>query len=225
MTARRVEPRKAPGNASAVKAVFFDFDGVLTTDKTGSLTTLRYLARHTGVGPGQWQSVLARYNRDLNLGRLTHDDIWPAVCEALQTPVEKALLMKAFESTPMNHDMMALARRLKTRYVVAVITDNKRDRIEHLKAHFQLATLFDPIVVSAEVGSDKASRPIFEHALARAGVRADESLFIDNDPDNLVAPRELGMRTVFFDDSANDVAGLVRTLAVAHGLEIPAGPS
>jgi putative hydrolase of the HAD superfamily len=31
------------------KAVFFDFDGVLTLDRTGSLTTNRYLNQTTGI--------------------------------------------------------------------------------------------------------------------------------------------------------------------------------
>jgi len=32
-------------NIALIKAIFCDFDGVLTTDKSGSLTTLRSLSR------------------------------------------------------------------------------------------------------------------------------------------------------------------------------------
>lgn len=197
------------------KAVFFDYDGVLTTDKTGSLTTCRYLARAAGLDLAAVRAAFGRHNADLTLGRRTHRQAWGEICRSLGRELDIDLLREAFESTPLNAGMLALARKLKRRHVVGIITDNKKDRIDHLKRHQGLESIFSPIVVSAELGSDKGGPDIFLAALHRAGVRADEAVFIDNDEDNLVAPRALGMQACFHDDEANDIEALIGKLREA----------
>ena len=204
-----------------VKAVFFDFDGVLTKDKTGSLTTLRYLSRQTGIAYDQLRNAFEPFNNDLNLGKTTHDEIWSDLCAALKVHIDKSLLRGAFESTPINHEMLELARKLRRHYFVGIITDNKKDRIDYLKRHLDLAAAFDPIVVSAEVGSGKETSSTFARALGHLRIAPDESVFIDNTRQNLVAPRALGMKTVHFDDEENDVHALCRILRDTHGLLVP----
>jgi len=191
-----------------IKAVFFDYDGVLTTDKSGSLTTTRYLSRATGLDGSAVSAAFSRYNRALTLGHVTHGQIWKELCRSLGRDLDIALLFEAFESTPMNRDMFALARKLKRSRQVGIITDNKKDRIDHLKHHQGLEPLFSPIVVSAEVGSDKRSTAIFMHALHLARIEAREALFIDNNEENLAAPRALGMTAILHDDERNDVEAL-----------------
>jgi HAD superfamily hydrolase (TIGR01549 family) len=203
-----------------IKAVFFDYDGVLTTDKTGSLTTSRYLSQATGIPFSAIKAAFSRYHKDLTLGKKTHSQIWHEVCSALGQELSIALLCEAYESTPMNAAMFSLARRLKENYAVGIITDNKKDRIDHLKQHQNLESLFSPIVVSAEVGADKKSAKIFLHALHCAGMSAEESVFVDNNKDNLVAPAALGIKTIFHDDEKNDIEALLRnfkTLGVLAG--------
>ena len=128
-----------------MKAIFFDFDGVLTRDKSGSLTTLRYLSDQTGIDLGQLQTAFKKFNTALNCGTVTHHDIWPDLCSVLPLQINESLLLPAFESTPINTGMVELARALRERYFVGIITDNKKDRIDHLKVHLGLSAIFDPM--------------------------------------------------------------------------------
>ena len=195
-----------------IKVIFFDFDGVLTVDTTGSQTTTRYLSIATGVDFPRVQAAFARHNADLTLGRCTHASIWADICRDLGTVLDIKLLDEAFASTPMNQPMLALARQLKLHYSVGIITDNKEDRINCLRELHGLGQLFHPIVVSAFVGGDKRHREIFLHALDLVRALPSECVFIDNSVRNLEVPRELGMKVVHFGDETNDVAGLVREL-------------
>ena len=201
-----------------VKAVFFDYDGVLTRDKTGSLSMNRFLSGRTGIPFDRVLQALQKHNRALNEGDASYADVWPAVCAELARDVPLDLLIKAFESTPLNDDMFSLARGLKDCYFVGIITDNKKERINHLKQYQRLPDVFDPIVVSAEVRCTKANPRIFELALACLRVNPEESVFIDNTQDNLVAPAALGMKTMHFDDEKNDVVGLARLLRTRYGI-------
>jgi HAD superfamily hydrolase (TIGR01509 family) len=194
-----------------IKAVFFDYDGVLTTDKTGSLTTNRYLSEAAGIEFSRVKAAFSRYNKDLTLGKTTYSQIWHEVCSALGQELSISLLYEAFESTPMNAGMFSLARRLKGSYFLGIITDNKKDRIDHLKKHQDLESLFRPIVVSAEVGANKESTEIFVRALSCVGVSPADSIFVDNNRDNLAAPSALGIKAIFHDDEKNDVEALLRT--------------
>jgi len=201
-----------------VKAVFFDYDGVLTRDKTGSLTMSRFLSEQTGIAHDSVRRALQRHNRELNEGESSYTKVWPALCAELERDLPLDLLISAFESTPINEEMLRLARELKDRYSVGIITDNKKDRIDYLKQYQRLPEVFDPIVVSAEVRCTKTSPTIFERALSCSGVRPEDSVFIDNTRSNLIAPAALGMKTIYFDDEKNDVAGLARFLSVEYGI-------
>jgi len=195
-----------------IKAVLFDFDGVLTTDKTGSLTTTRFLSKRAGIDLARVQSVFRNFNDDLTLGRTTHTRVWESICEGLGKSLSIELLKEAFESTPMNARMLELARDLHPRYSVGIVTDNKKDRIDHLKQIHNLPSLFDPIAVSAEIGVAKDSPEMFLGVLRHLNANPNECVFIDNSHENLVAPRSLGINTIYFDDETQDFEALSSAL-------------
>ena len=202
----------ATENDALISAIFFDYDGVLTTDKTGSLTTCRYVSRAMGIEVSAVLAAFRSHNEELTLGITTHVEIWPTICHTLGREVSITLLREAFESTPMNIGMFSLARSLKGKYSLGIITDNKKDRIDHLKSFQRLELLFDPIVVSSEVGSSKQSIEIFRGAAKYLNLEPETCVFIDNNRANLLAPSALGMQTIFHDDEKNDIAGLAKAL-------------
>ena len=55
-----------------IRGVFFDYDGVLTTDKTGSLTTCRHLSSRTGIELNVLANVLQSFNPDLSVGKRSY---------------------------------------------------------------------------------------------------------------------------------------------------------
>lgn len=201
-----------------IEAIFFDYDGVLTTDRTGSLTTCRYLSKASGVGYELIHSALSKYNEDLLLGNTTHRAIWQAVCESIGCELDFSLLEQAFLSTPPNDAMFALARKLRKRYAVGIITDNKKDRIDCLRKSQGLDELFAPVIVSSERGCGKQSPSIFEQALQELRISPQKAFFVDNTPINLVAAKGLGMHTYLHDDELNDVGRLATTLTTRYGV-------
>ena len=206
-------------HSPTVKAVLFDFDGVLTTDKTGSLTTTRYLSARSGVEISRVQSVFRRFNNDLTFGKTTHEQVWGDICRSLGQELSIGTLWEAFESTPLSARMLELARRLQARYSVGIVTDNKKDRIDHLKKIHDLPSLFDPIVVSAEVGVGKEDPKIFLTAVHHLRLKPQECVFIDNHRKNLMAPSSLGIKTIYFDDEKQDFNELLAALG-AQGVAV-----
>lgn len=210
------------GTSQQIKAIFFDYDGVLTTDKTGSISTCRYISQRTGLQLSEVLAAFRVHNVELTIGRRSHADVWPAICGVLGREMPMDLLVEAFDSTPPNLEMNALARQLRTSHLVGIITDNKSDRIQRLRATQRLDEVFQPIVVSADVGCTKEDERIFRIALEQAGVEAGESIFIDNARTNLAAAASVGMHTIYFDDDAHDVPALRRRLGERYGVVVRA---
>lgn len=95
----------------------------------------------------------------------------------------------------------ALAR-LRQRFRVGLISNAQLlfTRPELAEVGLSL-DLFDPAVVSSELGVRKPSRHVFRAALARAGVEAGEALHVGNDAfDDVQGASAAGLRTCLVDD-------------------------
>jgi len=68
-----------------------------------------------------------------------------------------------------------------------------------------LLELFDPFIISSDLGFRKPDRRIYETALARLDLWPEEVIFIGNDLyRDIWGPHQLGMKTVFFKSNQGD---------------------
>ena len=202
-----------------IKAIFFDFDGVLTIDIRGSYTTSVYLAKATGIPKEKIISCYRHHFPLLKTKKLSYKNFWQDFCRCIGKDIDIGLLPGAFDSTPKNEKMLELAEKLKTNYRTGIITDNTKERFDAIVKKFSLDKLFDALIVSADVGCTKREQLIFEKALLLLDVGAEECIFIDNAESNLVAPMQMGFKTIFFDCEKNDIFALVEKLKI-EGIKI-----
>jgi len=195
-----------------IKAVLFDFDGVLTIDKTGSTTITNYISNISGIPLENVKSCYHKFNKQLLLGETTHQEIWKDFCQALGQDIDYSILLDSFRFTRLDDKMIALVQKLKERYLIGMITDNKCDRISTILEYRGLNQYFDVIAISACLHSGKDSHDIFEYVLNVLNVNANECVFIDNTEKNLVVPKQMGMSTVFYNDDNRDFDLFVRDL-------------
>ena len=188
-----------------MQAILFDFDGVLTIDKYGSDSILRYLGENTDVPIDVLKREYYKINRGLLNGEYTHKDIWPDYCKNVGYDIDFQILIDSFINTPLDNEMLSLVRELKTKYKIGMITDNKVDRITEILRFHNLTDLFDVVTISAECKCGKNDRKIFDITLESLGVEPNDCIFIDNSEKNLVVPQELGIYTILFDDENRDI--------------------
>jgi putative hydrolase of the HAD superfamily len=84
----------------------------------------------------------------------------------------------------------------------------------HRYPHELFDELFDGIVISGQEGMRKPSRRMYELGAERAGVAAEDSVFVDDLPFNLVPAEELGMATVHHTSAETTIPELERLLGV-----------
>jgi putative hydrolase of the HAD superfamily len=203
-----------------MRAILFDFDGVLTTDATGSTSICNYISKKTGIDLDVFKKEYYKYNDDLLYGKTTHDNIWANLCRNLNTDINISVLYDSFIDTPIDGQMVAIAELLKEQnYKIGMITDNKKDRIKSIVKHYGWEKLFDVITVSAEVGSGKDNEEIFIQTIKALKLTADECVFIDNQEKNLLVPKKMGMSVIYFDHVKRDFSKLNQAL-IEIGVEI-----
>lgn len=191
-----------------IRSILFDFDGVLTLDASGSQSILNYLSGQTGISLSLLEDAYYKYNTDLLDGRLTHRDIWTDFCAQIGIEIDFALLTDSFIHTPIDTDMLAYAAELHQQYQLAMVTDNKADRMNTICSHYHLNELFDVVAVSATFHSGKAHSEIFVDTLRQLNCLPAECIFIDNTASNLTIPGQMGIHTILYDDRARDLPAL-----------------
>ncbi len=118
----------------------------------------------------------------------------------------------AFEPDP---EVLALVDAVRRHHTTGLLTNNPPVIREALQYELRGVGLrFDFLGFSCELGSLKPDPAIFRVALARAGCRPQQALFIDDAPANVDAAAALGIPVLRFATAQALEADLVRVRAL-----------
>lgn len=194
-----------------IKAILFDFDGVLTTDATGSQSICNYICMKTGIHLEAFEKGYYKFNDALLYGKINHESIWETLCNDLNSKIDISILHESFINTPIDNQMLEIVDKLKKQnYKIGMITDNKKDRINDIVNFYDWNKKFNAITISADVGSGKDYNDIFYKNLEYLEVTPNECVFIDNQQKNLIAPKSIGMNVIYFDHKKRDYEKLIQ---------------
>lgn len=187
-------------------AVLCDVDNVI---RTFDSTHLEALERVAGVAEGTTKKVAFSPEAvgPLLLGRITEQEWVASIAAGLAGLVDEETgwaLGTALLESPFRADatVLELLRRARVRVPLVLVTNATLGLERDLEA-MGLTELADEVVSSARVGLAKPDRRIFELGAARAGVRPDRCLFVDDSPENVEAAAALGMTAVHFRAAAD----------------------
>jgi putative hydrolase of the HAD superfamily len=203
-----------------VKALFFDFGGVLLQHMDG--IDHKAIESRLGLPEKTLYNCLYRDSRylELHVGGCTRDEWVDSVrAAAFKHAGNRAdALMLAWQEAehPLNPEMMALVRGLKVQgYVLGIISNTIPGLEERLRQGLpEFIEIFDIRVGSGDLGIAKPDEGIFRHALAAAGVTPGESVFADDVRKYADAARALGMHGFHF-TGYSQLAEDIRSLGVA----------
>jgi putative hydrolase of the HAD superfamily len=91
-----------------------------------------------------------------------------------------------------------IKRTLKPQYKIGLISNIGQGWIQDFFDENQLHELFDVVVMSGVEGITKPNPLIYERAAERMGVSPNESLFIDDRPENCDGAQAIGMRSLLY---------------------------
>lgn len=209
-----------------VGAVISDFGGVLTSPLAGAFQAFQ---DSSGVPLEELGKAMAALSErrginpvfELETGRLSEAEFLAELAARLSEQLGRPVTLDGFgehyfASLEPNEPMIDYMRSLRRRgYKLAICTNNVREWEPLWRRLLPVDEIFDVVVDSAFVGARKPEPRIFELTLAQLGVEAGAAVMIDDVELNCQAARELGIRAVWFQDSAQAIADTEATLGEA----------
>lgn len=170
------------------KAIIFDFFDVIYTD------SLRvWLSKHGFKKEGK----LAEASYLLDNGVIGEKDFMERLSEVSGIPakdVESEL--DSFEIC--DFEVVKFIKKLRKSYTVGLISNCGAEYLRFLLKDKDLESLFDEILISAEVGIVKPDPKIFQLMLDKLKVDPSEAIFIDDHKSNVEAAQALGIYGVWY---------------------------
>ncbi|MFW5691216.1 MAG: HAD family hydrolase [Chloroflexota bacterium] len=185
---------------TSARAVVFDFGGVL-------MKTVDYAPRHTwddrlGLPRGSVERAVHNTKSwvEAQHGRLDINTYWADVAARLQLDAGQvvALAEDFYSGDQLDADLIALIRRVRGQGVPVALLSNDsvdlRPRLERLG----IDSLFDPLVISAEIGVMKPERAAYTTVLDQLALPPEVTVFIDDRAENVEGARAAGMQAIHY---------------------------
>src|SRR5687767_1981939 len=172
-----------------IKAVLFDFGGVLTeTGKRGYITGI--IADIFGLAHDAID--ITDIHADLRRGKINEADFFAAINERYgnaQKQLTKEEFVTRTEMVELSPGVIELAAKIRQKGITTGILSNvfavNAKRLQE-RGYYDG---FDPLVLSCDVGRAKPDKEIYDAAIQKLGVNPKEILFID-DQEKCTIPAE-----------------------------------
>jgi putative hydrolase of the HAD superfamily len=189
-----------------VRAVIFDYGGVLTTPVGPSIRA--WLSRES-IDPASFSRALRAWlsrtaPRGTPIHRLETGDLTVAEFDLLFAAElvatdggavpQAGLLAGLFADVQPDPAMVELVGELKDAGLKVALLSNSWGTTTYPREQFD--TLFDVVVISGEVRMRKPDPEIFEHTLQLLGVEPPQAIFVDDAEPNIEGAQRLGMQAI-----------------------------
>lgn len=92
-----------------------------------------------------------------------------------------------------------LARRLKGRYRLFLLSNVNKSHFEYIRGKFDIIGIFDELILSFVVGAMKPDRRIFDEAVRRSGGDRGKLLYIDDREDLIKEAAWMGIESIRYE--------------------------
>jgi len=214
-----------------LKNLIFDFGNVLFDLDLAAIPRemRRLFGEHAESVRSQLKAdqVLRRYET----GHISTAELLDAFGRAAPVPVDPAEVVTAWNAIllQMPAERLQLLEQLRSRYrlfMLSNINDLHATWIDHY-LHHQLGLVnphperqggallryFDQVYYSHQIGRRKPDTSTYEWVLADAGLRPEESAFIDDLPENIAGAEAVGIRGIWH-EAGTDLAARLQRLGI-----------
>jgi len=192
-----------------IKAIIFDYYGVLTTDQY-----LSWLHRNPDVQQLHADKI-QRLSQAQDVG-LSADEFFSRLAEIAGEP--ESVVRGEFSIHGVAHEgLVEYVRHLRRKGLKTAILSNSTMSLHAEAAKHHLTHLFDVILCSEEAGVTKPDPKIFRMVLERLEVSAEEALFVDDRDYNVRGAKSVGIQGIVYTGLTDLKADLI-----SRGIDTPA---
>lgn len=186
-----------------IKNIVFDLGGVLI-----DLDFPRALKAFEQAGLTDIAKDVQAFSRegifmDIELGNISSEDFLQAICRRSELPmsVDEARAYWNLILVDIPQEKLALVRKLRKEYPVYLLSNTNMPHWEYIceksfcAGGYSMDDYFVKAFLSCDMHLAKPDKAIYEQMLRESGMRAEETLFIDDSEANCRAAEEVGIHT------------------------------
>ncbi|WP_068469750.1 HAD family hydrolase [Candidatus Protochlamydia phocaeensis] len=189
----------AQPQATSVKAIVFDFSGVIAKKDKGQI--VQFVATSLSISPDHAQEALQNLKHCLKKGS-NEEDFWQVYAQSIGRKLPANWLqqldqarLKAIVEIP---GMVNLVKNLQKNGFQTALLSNGGTSRARLKDQIDLYNLFHPVLLSSDIGIAKPNPKVFQILLDTLQLSANQVLLIDNKAENIQAAKKLGIDGIEF---------------------------
>lgn len=179
-----------------IKAILFDFDGVLIDSRKATVEYFQETLRHFGYPVPKeedFESLLGLKTIDITKKLL------PGIPEKKILPVfeySKKMSLKVVPKITLFPSAKETLEKLHSEYQIALVTSRGKRTVEILFERYQLAPYFEVVIDREDVKKHKPDPEGVNTALKRLNVSPDESIYIGDSKEDVEVARNAKIRCV-----------------------------
>jgi epoxide hydrolase-like predicted phosphatase len=182
------------------KAIIFDLGGVLL--RTADFAPRERLAARLGMNRYELEEFIfgGESGERAQRGEISVHEHWENLRRQINyLPAEfTALLDEFFAEDELDNPLIEYVRKLHQSYKTALLSNAWDDLRQIIAEEWHFEDAFDSMIISAEVRLTKPDPRIFQLALARLGVEADQAIFVDDMKRNVEGAKAVGLQAIQF---------------------------
>ena len=182
---------------SGISFLYLDVNGCLVRFYHAAFTRL---SQDTGIPSDVIETAFWHYNDAVCRGEITMNEFNTKLADRIGV---KQLDWASYYLSAVEpiFETQELLRWASAHYKVGLLTNIMPGIVEQLISSGKLPTIaYDAVIDSSQVGSIKPEDNIYKLAEEKAGVPAEQILFVDDSRTNLMAAERRGWKVLWFDD-------------------------
>ncbi len=184
------------------RTIIFDIGGVYFSD--GTRIAIDAISAEYRIDRNLVEAIInGEPGKQYRMGKISAEQFWRRAKTTWEIEVSSEKLSQIWYSgyRP-NEDVVRLVTRLKNAgYELLYLSNNTRERVAYLDEKFSFRQKFDDGIFSHLVKCKKPDPLIYQLLLAKASHPANECVYIDDKPEYLGPPKNLGIKVIAFKDA------------------------
>ncbi len=183
-----------------IKVIVFDLGGVLFTN--GTKRFIKYLHSTYALDTKVLDEVIGgELGGKYREGKIGRDEFWRGFLEKLNIHEDVDKLedqwINGYELIEETRDIIL---KLSSKYKVYYLSNNARERVARINNKYNFREWFEDGIFSHEAGVRKPAPEIYRLIIEKAGVKPEEMVFIDDKLSCLQPAKEMGIKTILFEN-------------------------
>ena len=183
------------------KTIIFDIGGVIIDFSEDEYVT--YLAKRLRFSKRYLSSIIFPLIEEMEYGRITLAQAEKEFSRGTVLPESKLYFVEAYRKLAKpNRKVIGIMRRLSANYRLGILSNMSQPRYMEARSlevdYLVESRIVKKVVASCFVGLRKPDVRIYRLALKKMNAKANETIFIDNQYENIIGAGRVGIKGVLF---------------------------